>query len=145
MYYFEDPPWEMGPSSSLLVSVLPNFELFTFSFRTLNLRHARLGCVNFKYLCLFFSLLSNACKTFKFHCEVCELSKHARSSYIPCMHHCDSAFSLIHFDVWRPSLIVALSGHRYYVTFIYDYSRYIWVYMLKRKSKVLLSLLLFYK
>ena len=88
-----------GPFSSLQASVLPNFESFTFLSRTLNLWHARLGHVNFQYLCLLFPLLSNACKTFKFYCEVCELSKHTHSSYILHMHRCDSAFFIVHSDV----------------------------------------------
>ena len=54
---------------------------------------------------------------------VCELSKHIRTSYIPRMHQAPRAFDLIHTDVLGPSLVTALSHHRYYVTFIDDYTR----------------------
>ena len=46
------------------------------------------------------------------------------------------AFDIIHSDVWGPSPVTALTGYRYYVTFINDYSRCTWVYLLKKKSEV---------
>ena len=112
-----------------------------FLSRPLNLWHTRLGHVNFQYVCLLFSLLSNFYKTFKFYCEVCELSKHTHSSYIPRMHHYDNVLSIVHSDVWDASPIIALTDHRYYVTFIDDYSHCTWVYLLKRKSEVLFTFL----
>ena len=48
-----------------------------------------------------------------------------------------SMFDLIHFDVWGPFPVTAFSGHRYYVTFIDDFSRCTWIYLLKKKSDVL--------
>ena len=69
---------------------------------------------------------------------VCELSKHTRTSYIPRMHRTPSLFYLIHSDVWGPSPVMVFFGHRYYVTFINDHSRCTWVYLLKKKSDVLL-------
>ena len=38
-------------------------------------------------------------------------------------------------DVWGPSPVTALNGYRYYVSFIDDYSRCTWVYLLTKKSK----------
>ena len=43
---------------------------------------------------------------------------------------------LIHTDLWGPSLVVSLGGSRYYITFIDDSSRNVWVYFLKNKSDV---------
>ncbi|GFS35809.1 peroxidase superfamily protein [Actinidia rufa] len=37
--------------------------------------------------------------------------------------------------VWGPSLVTALSQHRYYVTFIDDYTRCTWVYLMRNKSE----------
>ena len=34
---------------------------------------------------------------------------------------------LVHTDVWGPSTVSTLGGSRYYVTFIYDSSRKVWV------------------
>ena len=36
----------------------------------------------------------------------------------------------------EPSPITTLSQYRYYVTFIYDYTRYNWVYLMKKKFEV---------
>ncbi|GFZ14618.1 hypothetical protein Acr_24g0008080 [Actinidia rufa] len=38
--------------------------------------------------------------------------------------------------VWGPSPVTALSQHRYYVTFIDDYTRCTWVYLMRNKSEV---------
>ena len=117
-------------------SVLPDSNKYVFSLQTLDLWHARLGHANFQYLCGLFPPLNKACKDFNFQCVVCELSKHTRTSYIPRMHRAPSAFDLIHSNVWGPSPVIALSHHRYYVTFIDDYTCCTWVYLMKKKSEV---------
>ena len=43
---------------------------------------------------------------------------------------------LVHIDLWGPSPVASLGGSRYYITFIDDSSRKIWVYFLKNKSDV---------
>ena len=43
---------------------------------------------------------------------------------------------LVHTDLWRPSPVAFLGGSRYYITFIDDSSRKVWVYFLKNKSNV---------
>ncbi|KAL5799969.1 hypothetical protein ACOSQ3_033067 [Xanthoceras sorbifolium] len=42
----------------------------------------------------------------------------------------------VHTDVWGPSPVSSLSGSLYYVTFIDDSTRKVWVYFLKKKSEV---------
>ena len=110
-------------TSSLQASVLPNFKSCVFSSKTLHLWHARLGHVNFQYLCLLFLLLKQACHDCHFKCVVCELSKHTRSSYLPRINRAPTAFHIIHSDVWGPSPVTAASDHHYYVMFIDDYTR----------------------
>ena len=115
LYYFGDP----SPATSVLqASILPSSSSYIFSFKTLTLWHVHLGHANFQYLCLLFPSFIKACKDHKFQCEVCELSKHTRTSYIPRIHCLSSVFDLIHSDVLGPSPVMAFSGHRYYVTFI---------------------------
>ncbi|KAE8728571.1 hypothetical protein F3Y22_tig00004205pilonHSYRG00041 [Hibiscus syriacus] len=43
---------------------------------------------------------------------------------------------LVHTDVWGPSPVPSLAGSLYYVTFIDDSTRKVWVYFLKKKSEV---------
>ena len=43
---------------------------------------------------------------------------------------------LVHLDMWGSSPISSIEGPYYYVTFIDDSTRKVWVYFLKKKSKV---------
>ena len=43
---------------------------------------------------------------------------------------------LVHTDLWGPSPVASLGGSRYYITFIDDSSRKVWVYFLKNKSDI---------
>ena len=43
---------------------------------------------------------------------------------------------MVHTDVWGPSPVSSLGGSRFYVTFIDDFSRKVWVYFWKHKSDV---------
>ena len=43
---------------------------------------------------------------------------------------------LVHTDLWGPSPVASLGDSRYYITFIDDSSRKVWVYFLKNKSDV---------
>ena len=45
-------------------------------------------------------------------------------------------FELIHSDVCGPMPSILLSGYEYYVTFIDEYSKKTWIYLLKNKSEV---------
>ena len=49
---------------------------------------------------------------------------------------------LIHTDVWT-SPILSISGCKYYVVFVDDYSRYTWIYPLYNKSDVFQSFVKF--
>jgi hypothetical protein len=42
---------------------------------------------------------------------------------------------LIHFDVWGPK-IHSFGHKKYYLSFIDDYSKFTWIYLLRHKSKV---------
>ena len=73
----------------------------------------------------------------QFVCESCQLGKHHRSSYssrngIPS----SAPFDLLHCDVWGPSRTPSISGHRYYIVFVDDYTRVSWVYLLYDRSEV---------
>ena len=48
-----------------------------------------------------------------------------------------SPFELVHSDVWGPCHIESKSGFKYFVTFVDDYSRTTWLYLMKNRSEVL--------
>jgi transposase InsO family protein len=48
----------------------------------------------------------------------------------------ENYFDLIHSDVWGPAPIDSYNNFKYFVTFIDDYSRTTWVYLLKAKTEV---------
>ena len=43
---------------------------------------------------------------------------------------------LVHIDVWGPTQVSSLGGSHYYITFIDDANRKVWVYLLRQKSYV---------
>ena len=82
---------------------------------------------------LFPSLVPNKC-VFKISCEAYQLGKHHRATYNSSFNKNTIPFSLIHIDVWGPSPI--LNGYKWFITFIDDYARTTWVYLMKDKSDV---------
>jgi transposase InsO family protein len=51
-------------------------------------------------------------------------------------HTNEGILDYIHSDVWGPSPTVSYGGSSYFVTFIDDFSRKVWIYMLKSKADV---------
>lgn len=70
------------------------------------------------------------------HCEPCELAKHCRIVYPISNKRSLIPFNIVHSNVWGPSPTVSLFRFHYFVTFVNDYSRTTWVYLLKTKSDV---------
>jgi transposase InsO family protein len=68
-------------------------------------------------------------------CEPCQLAKNKCLPFVKSNRESTFPFQLVHSDVWQ-SPVVSLSGFRYYVTFIDDFSRFSWLFPLKLKSDV---------
>lgn len=43
---------------------------------------------------------------------------------------------LVHNDVWGPAPITSINDFRYYLSFIDEFSKFTWVYLLQHKSDV---------
>ena len=70
-------------------------------------------------------------------CESCILGKQKKVSFLKTGRTPKAEkLELVHTDLWGPSPVASLGGSRYYITFIDDSSRKVWVYFLKNKSDV---------
>ena len=71
-------------------------------------------------------------------CEGCQFGKHTRSK-LPkiATFQASKILELIHSDVCGPFRICSTGGARFFVTFIDDFSRKIWVYFISQKSQAL--------
>ena len=71
-------------------------------------------------------------------CESCIMGKQKKLSFLIGGRKLRATkLDLVHTDLWGPSPVASLGGSRYYITFIDDCSRKVWVYFLKNKSDVL--------
>ena len=48
---------------------------------------------------------------------------------------CQQELDYIHSDVWEPIKTAFLGCMHYFVTFVYDYSRKVWVYLIRTRIK----------
>ncbi|GMP62704.1 hypothetical protein CsSME_00024701 [Camellia sinensis var. sinensis] len=95
---------------------------------TSKLWHMRLGHVG---------LLKGA-KTGKLEfCEHCVLGKQTRIKFGTAIHCTKGILAYVHTDVWGPSKNASLGGKHYFVSFIDDFSRRVWIYTMKHKDEVL--------
>ncbi|CAA7043512.1 unnamed protein product [Microthlaspi erraticum] len=73
-------------------------------------------------------------------CHVCVRVKHLSSSFRESINKAVEVFSLFHCDVWGPYQSPATCGSVYFLTIVDDYSRAVWVYLMRAKSEVALLL-----
>ncbi|KAH9699236.1 Integrase catalytic domain-containing protein [Citrus sinensis] len=78
---------------------------------------------------------TNSCKL-QF-CEHCVLGKKTRVKFGSTIHDTKGILEYVHSDVWGPTKTASLGGMHYFVTFVYDYSRKVWMYLMKNKNEVL--------
>ncbi|KAK8936753.1 hypothetical protein KSP39_PZI011993 [Platanthera zijinensis] len=69
-------------------------------------------------------------------CETCVLGKQHKVKFMTSSRRSKDVLEYIHSDVWGPAPVPSLGGANYFVTFIDDYSRKVWIYFLKQKSEV---------
>jgi hypothetical protein len=70
------------------------------------------------------------------HCEPCIRGKHHCDPFPQCASHRATSFlEHIHSDLHQ-LLVLTSSGFRYWLLFIDDYSRYFWIYLLRKKSEM---------
>ncbi|CAL2228316.1 unnamed protein product [Prunus armeniaca] len=57
--------------------------------------------------------------------------------FISSISRASKLFEMVHSDVWGPAPLESFDGYRYYVTFVDDFSRVTWLYLLKFNSEVM--------
>ena len=80
-----------------------------------------------------------------FHlCSACQFAKHTKLPFSLSNSTVTKPFEIIHSDLWT-SLIQSLSGIKYYVLFLDQYSHFLWVYPLRYKHETFSKFLHFSK
>ncbi|RVW47171.1 Retrovirus-related Pol polyprotein from transposon TNT 1-94 [Vitis vinifera] len=96
--------------------------------------HSRLGhpsLSKFQKMVPSFSSLSSLA------CESCQLGKHTHVSFPKRLNNrAKSPFELVHTDVWGPCRTASTLGFQYFVTFIDDYSRCTWLFLMKNRAEI---------
>ena len=69
-------------------------------------------------------------------CDACILGKHSRKPFHSSSSRDSRKLGIIHSDLCGPMLVGTANGNKCMLTFIDDYSRMCWVYLLKDKSQV---------
>jgi hypothetical protein len=76
-------------------------------------------------------------------CHACQLGKHVRLPFSSSSSFSYFPFQLLHSDVWT-SPVPSISGYKFYLVIIDDYSHYVWTFPLLQKSDVVPTFLSFY-
>jgi hypothetical protein len=72
-------------------------------------------------------------------CHSCQLAKHTRLPFCSSSHRAEHPFDLIHLDLWT-SPVVSVSGSKYYLIILDDFTHYLWTFPLKLKSDTFTTL-----
>ncbi|GJW19214.1 putative RNA-directed DNA polymerase [Tanacetum coccineum] len=78
------------------------------------------------------------------HCEICQKSKQTREPFPLSEHKSSVLAELVHLDLWGPYKVTSKEGYRFFLTVVDDYTRSVWVYMLKGKDEVFECMLTFF-
>lgn len=71
-------------------------------------------------------------------CEVCMKSKQSRSSFVSeAPKRASVTLQVVHLDICSPFGVPSLGGSRYFVTFVDEFTRMMWLYTFKFKNETL--------
>ena len=73
------------------------------------------------------------------------MGKQTRVKFGTAIHNTKGILDYIHTDVWGPTKTTSLGGKHYFVTFVDDFSRRVWVYTMKSKDEVFETFLVWKK
>lgn len=98
--------------------------------------HHRLGHPAPDIMAKVFHVLGQSSSKINSLCSACQMGKSHRLPLPPTNSISHGPLQLIHSDVWGPSPSKSVDGFQYYVTFLDDFSKFVWFYPMKLKSEV---------
>ncbi|GJS92005.1 ribonuclease H-like domain-containing protein [Tanacetum coccineum] len=69
-------------------------------------------------------------------CEICQRAKQTRELFPLSDHKSKSLGDLVHLDLWGPYKVISFEGFRFFFTVLNDYTRAVWVYLIKSKDEI---------
>ena len=67
-------------------------------------------------------------------CHACQLGRHVRLPFSSSTTNTHRLFELIHCDLWT-SHVASVSGYKYFLVILDDFTHYLWTYPLRKKSE----------
>ncbi|GJT34797.1 ribonuclease H-like domain-containing protein [Tanacetum coccineum] len=68
--------------------------------------------------------------------KIMGLAKQTREPFPLSDHKSKLVDDMVHCDVWGPYRVISKDGFRFFLTIVHDFSRAVWVYLLKSKAEV---------
>jgi len=69
-------------------------------------------------------------------CDICQFARQKKLHFLLSLFVASHKFELLHFNIWDPLYVPFIHNHRYFLTILDDYSRFVWIVLLKSKSEV---------
>jgi hypothetical protein len=128
-----------GPLYPLLSSVFPPLALAADTSSTL--WHRRLGHIGHDALSRLVTSSAIPCNKIELEslCHACQLGRNVRLPFSSSNSRAIKNFDLIHCDLWM-SLVISVSGYKYYLVVLDDCSHYLWTFPLRQKSDTFTTL-----
>jgi len=98
--------------------------------------HFRLGHLSNQRLSKMHHLYPSISVDNKATCDICHFAKQRKLPYHSSQSIASSKFELLHLDIWCPLAQTSVHGHKYFLTIVDDFSRFLWVILLKTKAEV---------
>ncbi|KAJ0550054.1 putative RNA-directed DNA polymerase [Helianthus annuus] len=112
---------------------------------TTNVWHKRLGHTSKEKLSNIDFLKNNSNKLCDVFCDSCAKAKHTRTPFPSSFIKTNDCFELIHCDIWGGYRIPSYTRASYFLTIVDDYSRAVWIFLIKHKSDASQCLINFHK
>ncbi|CAM8902863.1 unnamed protein product [Rhodiola kirilowii] len=98
----------------------------------LSLWHIRLGHAPYNKVCDTLSAYvpNITCKSLKNNCDLCPLARQSRLPFSISTTNTKALFKHVHADIWGPYKVPTITGSKYFLTIVEDFSRSTWVYLM---------------